>query len=108
MDGLRRDPIGYVHTTTQRGELNIRRALTIIHHSDQGSQYTSIASATVIRSPACVLQWKVSKTAMTTRITASRQKCENFFATLEYELLDRPRTENRAEATRLVFQFIEA
>ena len=34
--------------------------------------------------------------------------CESFFATLECELIDRTRYDNRTEAKRSVFHFIEA
>ena len=73
----------------------------VIHHSDQGSQYTSIEfenrckEAGVVRSMGSVGD------------CYDNAMCESFFATLECELLDRSRFHDQAQAQRAVFEFIE-
>jgi len=68
-----------------------RRPKGVIHHSDQGSQYTSIEFGHRCREAG------VRPNAM----------CESFFATLECELLDRCRFKTQAEARIATFEFIE-
>ena len=81
--------------------LGQRRPENVIHHSDQGSQYTSIAFG------------KRCKEAGVRPSTGSagdcydNAMCESFFATLECELIDRRRFETKAEARMAIFQFIE-
>ena len=88
-------------------EMALRRRYSdnVIYHSDQGCQYTSTAYRH--RWPVFGLRWAASATATTPQSTAPRNKCESFFATLECELIDRTRYENRAEAKRFVFHYIE-
>ncbi len=79
-----------------------RRPDNVIHHSDQGSQYTSIAFG------------KRCKQAGVRPSTGSVGDCfdnalaESFFATLECELIDRSSFRTQAEARMAVFEFIEA
>jgi putative transposase len=78
-----------------------RKPEGVIHHSDQGSQYTSVAFG------------KRCKEAGVRSSMGSRGDCydnamaESFFATLECELLNRNRFGSRAEAKMAVFCFIE-
>ena len=78
-----------------------RRPGDVIHHSDQGSQYTSLAfgkrcqEAGVWRSMGSVGD------------AYDNAMCESFFATLECELLARRRFQNRDEAQAAIFEFIE-
>ena len=78
-----------------------RRPVQVIHHSDQGSQYTSIAFGKRCR-----------KAGMRPSMGSvgdcyDNALCESFFATLECELLDRRTLHSRKEACQAVFHFIE-
>ena len=81
--------------------LTRRRPEGVIHHSDQGSQYTSIAFGQ-----------RCAKTGVKPSMGSvgdcyDNAMCESFFATLECELLDRTRFRSQAEARSTVFEFIE-
>ncbi len=84
-------------------EMAIRRRQprAVIHHSDQGSQYTSIAFGTRCR------QAGVRPSMGTVGDAYDNAMCESFFATLECELLGRVRLRTRQEAEQAVFEFIE-
>jgi len=78
-----------------------RRPRDVIHHSDQGSQYTSIAFG---------LRWReagVRPSMGSVGDAYDNAICESFFATLECELLDRRKFKTKAEARMPIFQFIE-
>jgi putative transposase len=79
-----------------------RRPKQVIHHSDQGSQYTSIAFGQRCRDAG------VRPSMGSVGDAYDNAMCESFFATLECELLDRCRFKTQAEARRAVFAFIEA
>ena len=78
-----------------------RRPVNVIHHSDQGSQYTSIAFGARCKQaggrPSMGSVGDAYDNAM----------CESFFATLECELLDRRKFPTKAEARMAIFEFIE-
>ncbi len=78
-----------------------RRPEGVIHHSDQGSQYTSIAFGTRCRRAG------VRPSMGSVGDCYDNAMCESFFATLECELIDRTRFRSHAEARRAVFEFIE-
>jgi putative transposase len=78
-----------------------RRAHGVIHHSDQGSQYTSIAFGARCR------QAGVRPSMGSVGDCYDNAICESFFATLECELLDRRRFQNQAQARLAVFEYIE-
>ncbi len=78
-----------------------RRPSDVVHHSDQGSQYTSIAFGARCR------QAGVRPSMGSVGDCYDNAMCESFFATLECELLDRTRLRSQAEARRAVFEFIE-
>ena len=78
-----------------------RRALEVIHHSDQGCQYTSIAFGQRCR------QAGVRPSMGSVGDCFDNAMCESFFATLECELLDWKRFATQAEARLAVFDFIE-
>jgi putative transposase len=78
-----------------------RRPKGVIHHSDQGSQYTSIAFGQRCREAG------VRPSMGSLGDAYDNAMCESFFATLECELLDRSRFKNRDEARMAVFAFIE-
>lgn len=73
----------------------------VIHHSDQGSQYTSLAFGNRCR------QAKIVPSMGSVGDCYDNAMCESFFATLECELLDRYTFRTIAEARRSVFEFIE-
>ena len=78
-----------------------RRPEGVIHHSDQGSQYTSIAFGRRCREAG------VRPSMGSVGDCYDNALCESFFATLECELLDRHRFRSQAEARMAVFEFIE-
>ena len=73
----------------------------VIHHSDRGSQYTSLAFGKRCREAGIVQSMGSVGDAYDNAL------CESFFATLECELLDRQSFRTVAEARRAVFAFIE-
>jgi putative transposase len=78
-----------------------RRPLDVIHHSDQGSQYTSLAFGGRCREAG------VRPSMGSVGDAYDNALCESFFATLECELLDRQRFATQAEARLAIFDFIE-
>ena len=95
----------HLRTELVLGALNMalgqRRPQGVVHHSDQGSQYTSLAFGKRCREMGVVSS------------TGSAGDCydnamaESFFATLECELIDRRSFRTQAEARMAIFQFIE-
>ncbi len=81
--------------------LATRRPKDVIHHSDQGSQYTSIAFGQRCREAG------VRPSMGSVGDAYDNAMCESFFATLECELLARSRFKNRDEARTAIFAFIE-
>lgn len=81
--------------------LTQRRPIDVIHHSDQGSQYTSIAFGLRCKEAG------VRPSMGSVGDAYDNAMCESFFATLECELLDRRKFPTKAEARMAVFQFIE-
>jgi putative transposase len=79
-----------------------RKPVNVIHHSDQGTQYTSIAFGLHCREAG------VRPSMGTVADCYDNAMCESFFATLECELLAKRRFRNQAEARMAVFDFIES
>ena len=79
-----------------------RRPSSVIHHSDHGSQYTSIEFGKRCREAG------VRPSMGSVGDAYDNAMAESFFATLECELLDRRRFKTQAEARIAVFEFIEA
>jgi len=73
----------------------------VIHHSDQGCQYTSTEFSRHCREAG------VRPSMGSVGDCYDNAMCESFFATLECELLDRTRFVDRGEAELAVFDFIE-
>jgi putative transposase len=73
----------------------------VIHHSDQGCQYTSIEFGKRCREAG------VRPSMGSVGDCYDNAMCESFFATLECELIDRARFVDREEAEIAVFEFIE-
>ncbi len=110
LDAWSRRVVGWAMATHLRTELVLealnmaltqRRPTEVIHHSDQGCQYTSLAFGrrcdTMGVRPSMGSVGDAYDNAM----------CESFFATLECELLDRQRFETQAAARLAVFEYIE-
>ena len=81
--------------------LSQRRPGSVIHHSDQGTQYTSIAFGLRCR------EMNVQPSMGSVGDAYDNAMAESFFATLECELLDRRRFKSQAEARMATFEFIE-
>jgi len=78
-----------------------RRPDGVIHHSDQGSQYTSLAFGKRCKEAG------VRPSMGSVGDAYDNAMCESFFATLECELLERRRFASQAEAKIACFTFIE-
>jgi len=78
-----------------------RKPTGVVHHSDQGTQYTSLAFGGRCREAG------VRPSMGSVGDAYDNAMCESFFATLECELLARRRFASQAEARMAVFSFIE-
>lgn len=110
LDVFNREIVGWSLQSTLRTGLVVdaldmalrkRRPSGVIHHSDQGIQYTSAAFAEGCK-------------AASVRLSMGRigncfdnAMCESFFATLQCELLDRRRFETHHDARIAIFRYIE-
>ena len=81
--------------------LRHRQPAQVIHHSDHGCQYTSVAFG-----KRCT-EAGVRPSMGSVGDCFDNAMCESFFATLEREVIDRGSFRTRAEARRAVFEFIE-
>ena len=81
--------------------LEQRRPGEVIHHSDQGTQYTSLAFGQRCREAG------VRPSMGSVGDCFDNALCESFFATLECELLERRRFKTQEEARSAVFEFLE-
>ena len=79
-----------------------RKPENVIHHSDQGCQYTSIAFGIRCRKAG------VRPSMGSVGDCYDNAMCESFFATLECELQDREVLRTQRDARMAVFDFIEA
>ena len=78
-----------------------RRPEGVVHHSDQGCQYTSLAFGGRCR------EWGVALSMGSVGDCFDNAMAESFFATLECELLARTVLSTHAEARAAIFEFIE-
>jgi putative transposase len=110
LDAWSRRVVGWSMATHLRTELVLeafemalwqRRPSSVIHHSDQGCQYTSIAFGRRCREAG------VRPSMGSVGDAYDNAMCESFFATLECELIDRRRFRTQAEARMAIFGFIE-
>jgi putative transposase len=110
LDAWSRKIVGWAMANHIRAELVVdalemaigqRRPGDVIHHSDQGSQYTSLAFGNRCREAG------VRPSMGSVGDAYDNAMCESFFATLECELLDRRRFASQAEAKMACFSFIE-
>ena len=111
LDVFSRKVVGWAMANHLRTELVLealnmaigqRRPQGVIHHSDKGTQYTSLAFGKRCREMGVVTS------------TGSAGDCydnamaESFFATLECELLQRRSFQNQAQARMAIFSFVES
>jgi putative transposase len=110
LDACSRRIVGWSMATTLAKQLVLdalnmalatRRPASVIHHSDQGSQYTSIEFGQHCRDAG------VRPSMGSVGDAYDNAMCESFFATLECELLARRRFKTQAEARNATFAFIE-
>ena len=110
LDAFSRRIVGWAMETHLRTELVLkaldmalgqRRPAGVIHHSDQGSQYTSLAFGKRCE------QAGVRPSMGTVGDCFDNAMCESFFATLECELLNRRHFKTQVEARIAVFDYIE-
>lgn len=78
-----------------------RKPEGVIHHSDQGCQYTSVGFGARCREAG------VRPSTGSVGDCYDNAMAESFFATLETELLDRNRFKNKSEARMAIFHYIE-
>jgi len=112
VDVFSRRVVGWSMSANQRTELvtnALRMAVqrrrpidVVVHHSDQGCQYTSYDFAKACRAAG------VERSMGSVGDCYDNAMAESFFATLECELLDRTVFENRNAARLGVFDFIES
>ena len=81
--------------------LHQRRPEGVVHHSDQGCQYTSIAFGRRCR------QAGIQPSTGSVGDCFDNAMAESFFASLECELIDRESWKRRTEARLAVFDYIE-
>jgi len=110
LDAFSRRIIGWAMSHSLRTQLVLdalnmaigqRKPRDVIHHSDQGSQYTSVAFGLRCKEAG------VRPSMGSVGDAYDNAMCESFFATLECELLDRRTFHTKAEARMAVFEFIE-
>jgi len=78
-----------------------RRPAAVIHHSDQGSQYSALAFGRRCEEAG------VRPSMGSVGDCFDNAMCESFFATLECELLNRRHFKTQIEARMAIFEFIE-
>jgi putative transposase len=110
LDAWSRRVVGWAMASHLRTELVLaaldlavaqRRPTDVIHHSDQGCQYTSLAFGRRCR------ETGVRPSMGSVGDAYDNAMCESFFATLECELLDRERFRTQVDARLAIFDFIE-
>lgn len=110
LDAWSRKVVGWAMANHLRAELVLdalemavgqRRPEGVIHHSDQGSQYTSLAFGNRCREAG------VRPSMGSVGDAYDNAMAESFFSTLECELLARRRFASQAEARMACFSYIE-
>jgi putative transposase len=110
LDAFSRRVIGWAMADHLRAELVLaalnmayaqRHPRKVIHHSDHGTQYTSIAFGERCQ------ELGVRPSMGSVGDCFDNATVESFFATLECEVLDRQRFSTREEARRALFSWIE-
>jgi len=110
LDTFSRRIVGWAMATHLRTELVLealnmalgqRRPAAVIHHSDQGSQYTALAFGQRCKEAG------VRPSMGSVGDCFDNAMCESFFATLECELLEPRHFKTQIEARMAIFEFIE-
>jgi putative transposase len=110
LDAFSRRIVGWATSSNMRTQLVLdalnmaihrRKPVNVVHHSDQGTQYTSIAFGSRCR------EANVRPSMGSVGDCYDNAMCESFNATLECELLDKHRFRTHAEAELAIFDFIE-
>jgi putative transposase len=111
VDAWSRRVVGWSMATHMRAELvtaaldaaiaRRRPGTDLIHHSDHGSQYTSLAFGRRLRESG------IAASMGSVGDCYDNAMAESFFATLETELIDRSDWASPAEARAAVFEYIE-
>ena len=110
LDAWSRRIVGWAMATHLRTELVLdalnmavtqRRPANVVHHSDQGCQYTSVAFGKRCREAG------VRPSMGSVGDAYDNAMCESFFASLECELLQRTKLRTQTEGRMAVFQYIE-
>ena len=110
LDTFSRRIVGWAMATHLRTELVLealnmavgqRRPAGVIHHSDQGSQYTALAFGKRCE------QAGVRPSMGSVGDCFDNAMCESFFATLECELLNQRSFKSQVQARMAIFEFIE-
>jgi len=110
LDAYSRRVVGWAMANHLRTELVLdalnmaifrRKPQSVIHHSDQGTQYTSIAFGSRCR------EASVRPSMGSIGDCYDNAMCESFNATLECELLAQDNFKTQREASLAVFDFIE-
>jgi putative transposase len=110
LDAWSRKVVGWAMANHLRAELVLdalgmavgqRQPRDVIHHSDQGSQYTSLAFGKRCKEAG------VRPSMGSVGDAYDNAMCESFFGTLECELLARRRFASQAEARMACFSYIE-
>jgi putative transposase len=112
LDAFSRKVVGWAMAPHMRAELvldalemalwNRQPQPGLIHHSDHGSQYTSLAFGQRCR------RAEIVPSRGTVGDCYDNAMAESFFASLECELIDRSRWRTQSEARMAVFDYIEA
>tara|TARA_Y100001933_G_scaffold149821_1_gene148272 strand:- start:4614 stop:5468 length:855 start_codon:yes stop_codon:yes gene_type:complete len=110
LDTCSRQVVGWSSVNHLRTELVLqaldmaltqRRPDAVIHHSDQGTQYTSIAFGLRCR------EMNVRPSMVSVGDAYDNAMAESFFATLKCDLIGRRRFKTQAEARMAIFEIIE-
>ena len=110
LDAFSRRIVGYAMSSNIKTQLVLdalnmaierRKPANVIHHSDQGTQYTSIAFGSRCR------EANIRPSMGSVGDCYDNAMCESFNATLECELLDQHRFRTHKEAELAIFHFIE-
>jgi putative transposase len=110
LDACSRKVVGWAMENHLRTELVLaainmalaqRRPEQVIHHSDRGTQYTSVAFGTRCQ------EMNVMPSVGSVGDAYDNAMAESFFATLECALLNRRSFQTQAEAKLAVFEYIE-
>lgn len=111
IDAFSRKVVGWSMAAHMRTELvldalemalwNRRPGTGLVHHSDHGSQYTSLAFGHRCQQAGIALSMGSVGDAYDNAL------CESFFASLETELIDRSRWKTHTEARMAIFDYVE-